>query len=63
MGTASAANGGLRPQLIPRGPPGSWDSEMVMTSNTPFRAVDAFGRDIIKLSYFGCPFLHSTAPK
>ena len=53
----------VRPQLIPRGPPGSWDSGMVMTSNTPFAATDAEGRDILRLSYFGCPFLHSLAPK
>ena len=33
----------LRPQLIPRGTSGAWDSDMVMTSNTPFKAVETDG--------------------
>ena len=59
---ASPSKPSVRPQLIPRGDPGAWDSEMVMTSNTPFHAVDENGRDIIRLSYIGCPFLHSAVP-
>ena len=50
----------IRPQLLPRGPAGAWDSEMVMTSTAPFDAVTASGFHVTRLSYLGCPFLHST---
>ena len=51
-GDGSAGSSGGRDAYV-------WDSEMVMTSNTPFKAIADDGvTDILKLSYIGCPFLH-----